>query len=81
MEHHNTGMTVPQRIHVLEEALANARREISVASLAFLVMITNGEPAQYVAVKTRLLALGRVVEGALEELERLQEEEDAEESR
>jgi hypothetical protein len=75
-------MTVLQRISLLEGAVAQARREISVVSLAFLAVNATGDSVHYADVRARLVALGIVIETAMEELELLYEEQGhAQESR
>jgi hypothetical protein len=70
----NGGSSTSERISILEGAIALARREISVASLEFLAVAATGNAAQGADVRARLVALGMVIDDALEELELLHEE-------
>jgi len=75
------GTTIPERISVLEGAVALARREISVASLELLVVNATGEAAEYAGVRARLVALGMAIDTALEELYAEQTEGDSQGTR
>ena len=66
-------MTMPERISILEKAVALARREISVASLEVLAVSAVGDADKRAEVRTRLLALGAIIDNAIEELELLYE--------
>jgi len=67
----NDGLTIPERIDVLDRAVAKARREISVASFEYLAVLTIGSIAQFDAVQRRLDALGEIVDAAVLEIARL----------
>jgi len=67
----NDGLTIPERIDVLDRAVAKARREISVASFEYLAVLTIGNIAQFAAVRRRLNTLGEIVDAAVLELARL----------
>jgi hypothetical protein len=68
------GTTILKRISILEGTVAQVQRERSVASLAFLVIEATGNAAEYAAIRARLVALGIVIDAALEELADLYEE-------
>jgi hypothetical protein len=60
-----------ERINALDQTVAKVRREMSVASLEYLAVLTIGSPAQYVVVKRRLQTLQEIVDAAVREIERL----------
>ena len=78
------GATILRRISILEDTVALVQRERSVASLALLAVRATGNAAEYADIRARLVALGMVIDTALEELEELyaeQAEGDGQESR
>jgi hypothetical protein len=79
---HDDGMTLPERIDDLERALALARRDINVASLEYLAVISAGNVANYTDARARLVSLGIAIDTTVEKLELLRDEQrDARESR
>jgi hypothetical protein len=75
------GMSRHQRIHFLEETVNRVRREISVVAMQWLAIGASGDAVNYPLVKGRRRALLLTMDLAMEELELLHEEEDAQASR
>jgi hypothetical protein len=72
-EEDEEGRTTSERIGLLYRVVAKVGREMNVASLEYLAVLTIGSPAQYVVIKRRLQTLQEIVDAAVSEIARLLE--------